>query len=169
MSGAENGAEPAAGAERRGALALPPIADYVFLSDCHTGALVAPDGAIDWLCVPELRLAQRVRDPAPPRAGDSRVGPFGINVPTARDIRARHERRRDHVPDPNRLDRGPGRADRGPPSGEDTVTPHTRPPADNTPTTCWCAPWYASKGASRSSSCASPSSTTAAPPPTGPG
>ena len=26
---------------------FPPIADYAFLSDCHTGALVAPDGAID--------------------------------------------------------------------------------------------------------------------------
>ena len=25
---------------------FPPIADYGFLSDCHTGALVAPDGAI---------------------------------------------------------------------------------------------------------------------------
>jgi alpha,alpha-trehalase len=25
---------------------FPPIADYGFLSNCHTGALVSPDGAI---------------------------------------------------------------------------------------------------------------------------
>ncbi|MGA9858974.1 MAG: trehalase-like domain-containing protein, partial [Solirubrobacteraceae bacterium] len=33
---------------------FPPIANYGFLSDCHTGALVAPDGSIDWLCVPRF-------------------------------------------------------------------------------------------------------------------
>jgi len=33
---------------------FPPIADYAFLSNCHTGALVAPDGAIDWLCIPSF-------------------------------------------------------------------------------------------------------------------
>ena len=26
---------------------FPPIADFAFLSNCHTGALVAPDGSID--------------------------------------------------------------------------------------------------------------------------
>ncbi|HTB50342.1 MAG TPA: hypothetical protein VK701_05135, partial [Solirubrobacteraceae bacterium] len=33
---------------------FPPIADYGFLSDCHTGALVASDGAIEWMCLPHF-------------------------------------------------------------------------------------------------------------------
>ena len=33
---------------------FPPIADYAFLSDCHTGALVAPDGTVEWLCPPRF-------------------------------------------------------------------------------------------------------------------
>jgi MFS transporter, MHS family, proline/betaine transporter len=31
-----------------------PIDGYAFLSNCHTGALVAADGAVDWLCVPRF-------------------------------------------------------------------------------------------------------------------
>jgi hypothetical protein len=33
---------------------FPPIANYGFLSNCYTGALVAPDGAVGWLRVPRF-------------------------------------------------------------------------------------------------------------------
>ncbi|WP_410962550.1 trehalase-like domain-containing protein, partial [Salmonella sp. SAL4358] len=33
---------------------VPPIAEFAFLSNCHTGALVAADGSVDWLCVPRF-------------------------------------------------------------------------------------------------------------------
>ncbi len=33
---------------------FPPIADYGFLSDCETCALVAPSGAIEWMCLPRF-------------------------------------------------------------------------------------------------------------------
>ncbi|UBU09961.1 glycoside hydrolase family 15 protein [Nonomuraea gerenzanensis] len=32
----------------------PPIGSYAFLSDCHTAALVAADGAVEWMCVPRF-------------------------------------------------------------------------------------------------------------------
>ncbi|AQZ60840.1 glycosyl hydrolase [[Actinomadura] parvosata subsp. kistnae] len=32
----------------------PPIGSYAFLSDCHTAALVGPDGAVEWMCVPRF-------------------------------------------------------------------------------------------------------------------
>jgi GH15 family glucan-1,4-alpha-glucosidase len=34
--------------------AFPPIADYGFLSDCETTALVAPSGAVEWMCLPSM-------------------------------------------------------------------------------------------------------------------
>ena len=34
--------------------AFPPIGDYAFLSDCETTALVAPNGAIEWMCAPRM-------------------------------------------------------------------------------------------------------------------
>ena len=92
-----------------------PIADYAFLSDCHTGALVAPDGAIDWLCVPALRLAERVRQPARPRG---RVvpasAPFGINHPAARAYEPGTNVLVTTWKTPVRLDRRARRADDGP-------------------------------------------------------
>ena len=37
-----------------GSSAFPPIADYGFLSDCETTALVAPDGNVEWMCLPRM-------------------------------------------------------------------------------------------------------------------
>jgi hypothetical protein len=34
---------------------FPPIAEYGFLSDCETMALVAPSGNVDWLALVVLR------------------------------------------------------------------------------------------------------------------
>jgi GH15 family glucan-1,4-alpha-glucosidase len=52
-----------------------PIADYGLLSDCNTSALVARDGAIDWLCMPRFdspALFARILDP---KAGHWTIAP----------------------------------------------------------------------------------------------
>ena len=107
-----------------------PIADYAFLSDCHTGALVAPDGTIDWLCVPRFDSPSVFGSLLDRGAGGFRLGPFGINVPSDRI----------YEPGTNTLItswRTPtgwavvrDALVMGPRQGEDTTTPHTRPPAD---------------------------------------
>jgi alpha,alpha-trehalase len=61
-----------------------PIADYGFLSNCHTGALVAPDGTVGWLCVPRFDSPSMFGALLDRGAGGLRFGPFGINVPRAR-------------------------------------------------------------------------------------
>ena len=63
---------------------FPPIADHAFLSNCHTAALVAPDGAIDWLCVPRFDAPSVFGSLLDREAGSFRFGPFGIYHPTAR-------------------------------------------------------------------------------------
>jgi GH15 family glucan-1,4-alpha-glucosidase len=61
-----------------------PIADYGFLSDCHTGALVGPDGAVDWLSIPRFDSPSVFTALLDRSAGQFRVGPYGIYVPLAR-------------------------------------------------------------------------------------
>ena len=134
-----NGAQPAVETKKQAATmpqsaAAPspftPIAKYGFLSNCHTGALVAPDGAIDWLCVPRFDSPSVFGSLLDRGAGSFRFGPFGINVPSDRI----------YEPGTNTLVTSwrttTGWAvvrdalTMGPRRGEDTTTPHTRAPTD---------------------------------------
>jgi GH15 family glucan-1,4-alpha-glucosidase len=110
---------------------FPPIADYAFLSDCHTGALIAPDGSVGWLCIPRFDSPSVFGSLLDRQAGYFRLGPFGIYHPTART----------YEPGTNVLVttwKTPGgwieirdALTMGPHDDEDEVTPHSRPPGDN--------------------------------------
>ncbi len=63
---------------------FPPIADYGFLSDCHTGALVASDGSIEWMCMPHFDSPSVFAAMLDRGAGSFRVGPYGTYVPVGR-------------------------------------------------------------------------------------
>jgi GH15 family glucan-1,4-alpha-glucosidase len=129
-----NGAKPVTQAAPQSAAApspFTPIADYAFLSDCHTGALVAPDGAIDWLCVPRFDSPSVFGTLLDRGAGAFRLGPFGINVPLARTYEPGTNVLSTtwHTPTGWLVVRDA--LVMGPRHGEDTITPHTRPPADD--------------------------------------
>jgi alpha,alpha-trehalase len=110
---------------------FPPIAEYAFLSNCHTGALIAPDGAVDWLCVPAFDSPSIFGSLLDRQAGSFRLGPYGITHPTSRV----------YEPGTNVLEttwKTPAgwivvrdALTIGPTYGVDTITPHTRPPADD--------------------------------------
>jgi alpha,alpha-trehalase len=110
---------------------FPPIAEYAFISDCHTGALIAPDGGIGWLCVPRFDAPSVFGSLLDRQGGYFRLAPFGINVPSSR----RYEPGTNilettwHTPSGwvvvrDALTMGRRHA-------EDTITPHTRPPTDD--------------------------------------
>ena len=75
---------PAGAAAAAAAAGYTPIADYAFLSDCHTGALVGPDGAVDWMCLPRFDSPSAFTALLDRSAGTFRVGPYGVYVPTSR-------------------------------------------------------------------------------------
>ena len=107
-----------------------PIANYGFLSNCHTGALLAPDGTVDWLCVPRFDSPSVFGALLDRGAGGFRFAPFGINVPSDRiyepgtnSLVTSWKTPTGWVVVRDALTMGPRR-------GADIVTPHTRPPAD---------------------------------------
>ena len=115
-----------------GAAASPftPIADYGFLSDCHTGALVAPDGAIDWLCIPRFDSPSVFGSLLDRGAGAFRLGPFGINVPSGRQYEPGTNTLITTWKAPSGWATVHDALTMGPRRGEDAITPHTRPPTD---------------------------------------
>jgi len=67
-----------------GGTSFPPIAGYAFLSDCHTGALLAYDGSIEWMCMPHFDSPSIFAAMLDRGAGSWRVGPYGLYVPAGR-------------------------------------------------------------------------------------
>jgi alpha,alpha-trehalase len=109
---------------------FPPIADYAFLSNCHTGALVALDGAIDWLCVPRFDSPSLFGSLLDRHAGSFRFGPFGINHPTTRIYEPGTNVVVTTWKSPSGWILVRDALTIGRREHEDKVTPHTRPPAD---------------------------------------
>jgi alpha,alpha-trehalase len=63
---------------------FPPIAEYAFLSDCETCALVAPNGTVEWLCLPRFDSPSVFGAILDRDAGGFRLGPDDVEVPAAR-------------------------------------------------------------------------------------
>ncbi len=110
---------------------FPPIAEYAFLSNCHTGALVAPDGAIDWLCVPRFDSPSVFGSLLDREAGFFRFAPFGINHPTSVAYEPGTNVLATTWKTPNGWIVVRDALTMGPTDHEDEITPHTRPPADD--------------------------------------
>ena len=109
---------------------FPPIADYAFLSNCHTGALIAPDGSVDWLCVPRFDSPSVFGSLLDREAGSFRFGPFGINHPTTRIYEPGTNVLVTTWKTPSGWILVRDALTIGPRDHEDKITPHTRPPAD---------------------------------------
>jgi GH15 family glucan-1,4-alpha-glucosidase len=63
---------------------FPPIAEYAFLSDCEVTCLVAPSGAVEWMCLPRPDSPSVFTTMLDRSAGAFRLGPYDEMVPAAR-------------------------------------------------------------------------------------
>ena len=106
---------------------FPPIADYAFLSNCTPGA-GCRTALVDWLCVPAFDSPSAFGN-LDRGAGSFRFGPTASTPTSGPTCPAPTLTTTWHTP--GGWIRRPRRLDHGPRRGPDTVTPHTRPPADN--------------------------------------
>ena len=60
---------------------FPPIAEYAFLSDCENSCLIAPDGSVEWLCLPRPDSPSVFGALLDRGAGSFRLGPSNTQVP----------------------------------------------------------------------------------------
>jgi alpha,alpha-trehalase len=63
---------------------FPAIGDYAFLSDCEVCALVAPSGAVEWLCLPRPDAPSVFGAVLDRSAGNFALGPANARVPSNR-------------------------------------------------------------------------------------
>jgi GH15 family glucan-1,4-alpha-glucosidase len=63
---------------------FPPIADYAFLSNCEQNCLIAPDGSVEWLCLPRPDSPSVFGALLDRTAGLFRFGPGNTHVPQHR-------------------------------------------------------------------------------------
>jgi GH15 family glucan-1,4-alpha-glucosidase len=110
---------------------FPPIAEYAFLSDCHTGALVGADGSVDWLCVPRFDSPSVFGSLLDRGAGYFRFAPYDINAPTARFYEPGTNVMVTTWHTPSGWLEVRDALVLGPSTGPDATTPHTRPPGDD--------------------------------------
>src|SRR5918999_4579156 len=75
---------PAGGRQELPRSPFPPIAGYGFLSDREVGALVAPSGNVEWLCLPRPDGPSVLGAALDRSAGGFRVGPADVMVPAGR-------------------------------------------------------------------------------------
>ena len=106
---------------------FPRIGDYGFLSDCHTSALVAPNGAVEWLRLPaSTPRASSPRSSTAPRVLSLR--PAYLAVPLARRYVPGTKILRDHLDDRAAAGSWSATPSRSP-SGPTPTHLHDRPPS----------------------------------------
>lgn len=67
-----------------GAIHFPAIGSYGFLSDCHTSALISPNGSVEWFCAPRFDSPSMFGSILDRTAGHFRFGPKGETAPLSR-------------------------------------------------------------------------------------